>query len=184
MYRNGHKMTNYLRNKDAMTLVETLFCIAIFSMVSVACFSMVRIGWDAWLTSSAQVEISQRIAQGSSKIFSDLAQSSPSVIVDVPADDHWYSSITFTKADDVSADNVVWGTAINYALGGTDAHQLIRTQDSQEQVIANLVQSIQFRRLIAHPNIVEAQVQISVPTFRGAQRVTTTQVFKVYLRNL
>ena len=142
-----------LKNKTAMSLVETLFCAALLPMIMGACFILLRTGWDYWQTSSAQTQLSQGLSQSAAWMTGDLRQSGPSVISNVPADNALYTSITFTMAQNASNLGTMWGSSVTYALGGANGDQLIRTQNSQSQTIATHITSLQFSRQTARPTL-------------------------------
>ena len=166
-----------------MTLVETLFCAVIFALIVGACTALLLRGWDAWNTSSAQTLLTQEFSQSVSWLTNDLKQSGASVITNVPADNNPYTQMSLSTAQNVVGGNVVWGALINYSLGGANGQQLIRTQNSQTHIVATNITAIQFTRPTATPNLVNIQLTVSVPTYRGNQQLTSTLNFKVLLRN-
>jgi len=171
------------KNKAAMTLIETLFCAVIFTLIIGACTALLLRGWDSWNLSSAQAQLTQELTQSVTWMSNDTRQSGASVITNVPADNNPYSQISLSTAQNVSGGIVVWGPLLNYSLGGSSGQQLIRTQNSQTHIIATNVTSFQLTRPTATPNVVNIQLTVSVPTHRGSQQLTSTLSFKVLLRN-
>jgi len=168
-----------------MTLVELLFCAVIFVLIMGACMALLFRGWDSWQTSSAQVQLAQEESQSVGWLTNDIRQSGASQITNVPADNNGYAQITFSVVQNVlSGGNITWNAgAINYSLGGTLGHELIRTQNGQSRVIANNITSLQFSRQTLTPNMVNIQLAAFAPTYRGNQQLTSTLTFKVFLRN-
>jgi hypothetical protein len=166
-----------------MTLVETLLCAALLPMIMGACFILLRTGCDSWQTSSAQTQLSQGLSQSVAWMTGDLRQSGPSVISNVPADNAGHPSITFTMAQGASNQGTIWGPSVTYALGGPNADQLIRTQNNQPQTIAADITSLQFTRQTSTPNVINIQLQSSVPTYRANEQLTSTLNVKILLRN-
>ena len=169
-----------------MTLVETLFCAVIFTLIVGACTALLLRGWDSWNLSSAQAQMTQDLMQGSAWLTNDLRQASASQITNVPADNNTYGQITFSTVHDVASGGAVNlnPQAINYALSAAGGQQLIRTQNNQARIIATNITALTFSRPAATPNVLNIQLTASVPTYRGSQRLTTTLNVKVLVRNL
>ena len=172
-----------VRNNNAMTLVETLFCVAFFAIISAACMNLLHIAWVAWDESTARADLSAQLRQTVSWVSNDLKQSGSGAIIDVPADDEWHQGITFMKAQDVVSDAVVWGGQVVFGLGGSTGKQVMRTAEGHAKPIAVHINSLRFRRHSTEPNLVEVEARASVPTSRAHEELTSNLNFKVYLRN-
>ena len=141
------------------------------------------IGSKSWQTNNADMEVKQELRKAIAWLKDDLIQGGFATVVGVPADGNPYTSITFNKAAGVSNGSVVWSaTPIQYIRGGTGSTQLLRIAGGQTKVIAQDIQTLNFRRQNSSPNVVEVTVQCQKSSAQSPG-VSVSSVFKVNMRN-
>lgn len=181
-------MINY--KMKGFTLVEIIIVLFIFTIISGAIFSVLKMGGLAWNLGDVQVAVQQDLRRGMNAMIRELRQSRSSVISGVPADDNYYSLIIFRVPEDIDNDgdvvddlgNVEWSNSIQYSLGGYNNKQLLRVQDGTTSVLANNVNSLQLRRISVIPNILEIILLTQKVTIEG-RSIQITLSSKVRLRN-
>lgn len=159
----------------AFTLIELMIVLLIFTIILGGILTVMTMGRTSWQSGNTQVVVQQEARKGIDKMVRELRQSRPDTIVGVPADDNFYSAITFQIPEDADGDNDViddsgnieWGNQISYSLGGLGGQQLLRTEAGQVTVLANNIVSVQVRRQSSTPNIVEMRLQSQKTTIRG-----------------
>lgn len=165
------------------SLLEVLVTLLIFSIIIAAVNATLLIGDSSWNTNSIRIELQQELRKAMDWMKDDLRQSGPTAISNVPANGSWYTTITFQTAAGVSGGSITWNSdTTQFVLGGTDSDQLRRIEGSTTTVIAQSMQSVQFRRLAGVPDIVEVALQAQRDTFKGAT-IASNLNFKVQLRN-
>lgn len=172
------------------TLIELMVVIFIFLIISAAVYGILTIGRQSWYIGSTQVELQQEVRRGMDRMIRELRQSGQNTIVDVPADDSSYSTITFQIPEDTDGDgdviddggNIEWGSQITYSLGGLNNQQLLRSSGGTSTVLANNVINLQFKRSSTTPNILEISLQAEKDTVRG-RTIQLTLSSQVSLRN-
>lgn len=136
-------------------------------------------GQDSWQVNTKKSELQDEVRKTESLIENELIQAGQSTITNVPSDGTWYNTITFKTVADVSSGNVTWSAnTITYAVSSS---QFTRTSGGTTKVIAQNIQSVQFRRLSATPTLVEISVQGQKTTPRGTV-ITASDTLKIYLR--
>lgn len=187
-----NKIMRVLKDRRAFTLVEALVTVIVFSVILGACYAVLMSGSDSWEANSVRVELQQELRKGMDWILNDLRQAGSASLSDsgAPVYGTWYTSITFRKSNGVSGGAISWAAdTTKYLLGGSDSTQLQRQVGSQTPaVIAQNIQTLQFRRLASAPNVVEVNLQAQKKTLRGKNMTGKTAItanlsFKVHLRN-
>ena len=175
------RMLDRLTRKDGFTLVESVVTIAIFSLIAAGIYATMVAGDNSWNLNSIQIEVQQELRKAMSGMKDDLMQSGSTAINDVPADGTWYTSITFYRSDGVSGGKILWNSdTTQFLLSG---NQLQSIEGSTTKVIAQNIQSLQFRRLTSAPEMVEVTLQAQKSGLKGGGAVTDSLDFKVKLRN-
>ena len=163
------------------TLVEILITAMFFSAIFGLCLFILFSSKDSWDANRIKTELQQELRKASSWIKQDLQQSGSTAIADVENDNVWYDGITFNTASGVSSGNIVWSTdSINYNLDTND-NQIHRVLGADDKIVANNIESLQFRRTSGAPDIVEVQLQARISTLRGP--IDKSASFEILLRN-
>lgn len=170
------------------TLVEILVSVLIFSFIFMALFAILAGGQTSWYTADVQIELNQQVRGSLSTMNRQLRQTRVSVISDVPADDNYYTSITFKVPQDLDGDgdvidsfgNIEWSENINYSL--SEDGQIIRSTQSGSSVLANDISSLQFRRPSGNPNIIQIYITAQKTTVLGRELQTSIES-RIKIRN-
>ncbi len=159
-----------------------MITVVLFSIILGVCFVILLSSTDSWHASSAQVEAQQEARKAADWMRQELIQSGSSTITNVPTDGAWYSTITFRTANGVSGGNINWSAnTVQYLLGsGATANQLIRRSGGVDKVLAQSIQTLQFRRQTS--NVVELNIEAAKTTPKG-RILTADAAFQVRLRN-
>jgi prepilin-type N-terminal cleavage/methylation domain-containing protein len=177
------KTTNCLNGCKGFSLAEVLVTVVIFSVLMAAVNTILLVGDSSWQTNRVQVELQQDLRKAMDWMKDDLRQTGSSAIDDVPADGEWYTSITFQMVTGVTGGTLTWNSnTTQFVLGGTDSNQLQRIEDSTTKVIAQNIESLEFRRLAAAPDIIEVALEAEKDTVKGVT-ITSTLDFEIQLRN-
>lgn len=173
-----------LRNTAGFSLVEILVTLLIFSVLFTASFIVLLSGSKSWEINSTRMQVQQELRKAVDWIKEDMFDAGQSTITNVPADGSWYSTITFKTPTGVSGNTAVWSSSTTqFTLGsGADANQLQEITGGVTKILANNIQSLQFRRQSTSPGIVEVSVQAQKTSTKGTP-VTMSTSFKIKLRN-
>lgn len=155
------------------TLVEVLITVFIFSLIFMAMFGVLSVGVGSWHTDDVEAGLNQELRKTLMVMNKQLRQSRTSVVTGVPADDNYYTSITFKVPEDVDGDgdvidslgNIEWSGDINYSLNANN--QIIRSTQSGSSILANNISSLQFRRPAGNPDIIEIYITAQKATSMG-----------------
>jgi len=184
MSMSGRKMrTQVIRG---FSLVEVLVTILIFALVAGASYMALNSGMRSWRVNNIRVELQQELRKAMDWMSEDLRQSGSSpTVMNVPADDVWYTSVTFKKVTGVSGNAPTWSAgSYQYRRGGTGGTQLERVDDGGAvRVIAQNITSLQLRRLSTAPNIIEMRVATAQNALGGGSTMSANAAFQVTLRN-
>jgi len=165
------------------SLVESLVTMLIFSVIVAGIYATALAGDSSWQANKVRIELQQELRKGMEWMIYDLRQSGDSSITNVPADDNWYTTITFRTPAGVTAGSLSWNlSTVQFALGGADSNQLQRIDGAGTKVIAQDIQSLQFRRQAATPNILEVAMTAQQNTIKGTP-VDHQLNFEIQLRN-
>lgn len=118
-----------------LSLVELLTVMLIFSLITIALFTVLAVGRRSWQIGTAQIEVQQEARRAMDSMIRELRAASvidPGTFVNGVSD----GVIRFTAA----------GNTIEFALNVPNfpADQLIRTQGATSTVLANDIDDIQF----------------------------------------
>jgi len=180
LIRHLKRMPEPLKDSRGFTLSEVLMAAFIFSLLSVACYTIMASSSSSWQVNRARIELQQELRKSQNWMINELRQSGSSVITNVPADGAPYTTITFRTSSGVSGGSVTWSSnTIQFIRSGT---QLQRISGGVTKVLAQNISLLQFRRQGATPNLVEVslQVQKNVP---GSSAISGNLSFKVQVRN-
>lgn len=158
-------------NQKGFSMLEMLVVVAISSMIFYTMFVVLRKGDDQVQMTQVKMHLEENAREGVYRLVQDLRQSAPdritingggsSIQFQVPA-----SASAFSN--DFSID---WANAetIQYALGGTDGVQLVRTNltTGNTRVMANDFTAINFTGDAANPNVVTITVSVQRATVNG-----------------
>jgi prepilin-type N-terminal cleavage/methylation domain-containing protein len=174
-----------IKNTKGFTLLEIMIVVFLFSVISTAIFSVLASGKNSLSAGESQVGVQQACRNGLDSMIKELRQASVSTITGVPADGTNYSSITLQIPTAIGATGITWSSSIQYALGGLNGAQLLRTQSGSQRVLANNVSALSFNRSVANPSVVNISITAQKNTFPGftARQTTITLVSQVRLRN-
>jgi len=187
---------NHIKDRGGFSLVEVLVAVLIFAILSAAVSAVLLVGDASWQTNSVQVELQQELRKAMDWMKDELRQSGPVAISDGPTypDGEWYPSITFQKANGISAEGrIVWGSGdsdatTQFLLGGTDNNQLQKIERDDDgniastKVLAQNIQAVQFRRQSGALDIIEVELDAQKDTVKG-NTITESLDFDVQMRN-
>ncbi len=177
------KKLNFWKSSQAFTLVETMMTVLIFSFVLASLYTVLAAGQSSWETNKTRIEMQQQVRNAMDWMINDLRQSGGSSIADVPANGTWYNQITFKTPSGVSGGSISWNAStIRFILGGTGGNQLQRIDASGTRVIAQNIQTIQFRRQSSSSNILEVNITAQEISVKGLTMQYPFN-FKVQIRN-
>lgn len=172
------------------TLTETMVSISAVTVIGGAMVAAFKAGQRSSQTAQAHMDVSYQLRRAIDAMSRKLAASRDDQL-SIPADGNGYSSLTFRLPTDLNGDGTVldaagalewFASSITYTLGGATGDQMIRTQAGQQRVLANGVQSIQFRRMGTTPDQVEVWVKVERGFANGFQNEGTLAT-RVRLRN-
>lgn len=146
------------------SLVEMMIVAIVGSLMIGGLYAVLIIGKNNWEINRDRVELQQNLRTAFEWLRRDLRQCGVYTITGVPANGSTNNSITFQTPSTVSSGAVVWGSAINYARGGTGNTQLLRTVSGNSKVIAQNVSAFQLSRTAADPSVILVTVQVQKNT--------------------
>ena len=192
-------MKKWFTAQQGFSLTEVMVSMAIFVLVAAAVNTVLIVGDASWQTNNVQVQLQQELRKAMEWMKDDLRQTGSAAIMNVPvnvAPDiaaypdpttdpayNWYTAITFQKAAGTAGGVIAWNAnATQFVLNATN---LQRIEGAQTRTIATNIQTLQFRRLNATPDILEVALLAQRRTYGGAKGITisSTLDFKVQLRN-
>ena len=178
------KSLKYLNTITGFTFVETLVTVLLYVMIAAACYTALIAGNSSWQLTSTMVELQQEFRKAMDFMTDDLRQAGSASITNVPADGVWYNTITFKKCNGVAGGNISWaGNTVQYVLGtGAGANRLLHKSGGQDKVIAQDIQTLQIRRSLSTPNLVEVSLLAQKNT-SGGKLLSFNSNFSVRLRN-
>ncbi|MDO8602712.1 MAG: prepilin-type N-terminal cleavage/methylation domain-containing protein [Candidatus Omnitrophota bacterium] len=174
-----------IKNHKGFTLLEIMMVAFLFSIISAAIFSVLSTGRNSLSAGESQIGVQQACRNGLDSMIKELRQAGVSTITGVPANGTNYSAITFQIPTAIDAAGITWSSGVQYALGGLNGAQLLRTQSGIQKVLANNISALSFNRSAANPNVVNINITAQKNTFPGftAQQTAITLVSQVKLRN-
>ena len=178
------KQIKKITNIKGMSLSELLVSVFIFSILSAALLSVVVVGQRSWLTNEVKIGLRQELRKSMEMMIYDLRQAGNVSIADVPADDTWYTTITFQIPSTVTGGIITWdANIIQYILGGTGGTQLRKITGGTTQIVSQNIQSLQFRRLSTASNTLEVALMAQDVIALTGELLTMDLDFKIELRN-
>ncbi len=181
-----------LTSSRGFTLVEMMVTVLLFSVISAAIYSTLLSGMHSMEVTKSRVELQQDFRLGMERMKSDLRQASMRSVIDVPADDSWYTSVTFRVSEGASEGRQSWPTeTIQYFLSGSTPNQLHRKVTSDpvdDKIVAENISTLKFRRETATPNIMEVSMSGFTSILRDTNinanaTISVSSTFKVLFRN-
>jgi len=178
-----------VKRKNGFTLVETLVVIFIFMAMMSAVTMTMYAGQNSWDVNRVRIEMQQDLRIAMEVIKEDLRQASAGSIVNVPADDAWYTSIIYRIPQSVSDQgSITWPEdTTKLYLGGTGNMQLIKLIAEGEahetsRVVSENIKTLKFKRLSTAEEIIEVSMTTEKKVGSGDMADLTFE-FKVNLRN-
>lgn len=158
-------------NQNGFSMLEMLIVVGLSSMLFYTMFVVLQKGDDQVQVAQVKMHVEENAREGIYRLMQDLRQSAPdritingggaSIQFSVPSGGSSFSN-------DYSID---WASAdtIQYALGGTNGVQLIRTNltTGTTRVIANDFTAINFAGDSADPNVVTITASVQRSTVDG-----------------
>lgn len=157
---NLKRITNQQRG---FTLVELMISMVTASVIAYSIFVAMRLGTEQINTAGVKMTIQDSAREGLYRMTQEIRESAPNLITIGSGG----SSITFNVPD--PSNPVTGGFAINwpghqiqYALGGINNAQIIRTNltTNQTKVIANDVTALSFTGNVAAPTVVTVAMSV------------------------
>ncbi|MFT5387315.1 MAG: prepilin-type N-terminal cleavage/methylation domain-containing protein [Lysobacterales bacterium] len=171
------------RRQDGFTFVEMMLSVAVMSIITGGLFSALSVGEGSWKVNTTKITLQQDLRTSMDWMKYDLQEAGLTSIVDVPADDAWYPSITFQVPSGILGGSINWNAnSIQFIQGGSDSTDLYRIQNSVTKVLGGNIKTLQFRRLSTSSDIVEV-VMIGERDTTSGITVTYQMDFDVALRN-
>ena len=177
--------TNLFRNlkqPKGSILIEAVVAMSVFLLLLGLIFAILATGKNAWYIEDASIELQQELRKGIEVMMEDLRQTASAQIVGVPPNGTWYDTITFCKPVNVAGGFIVWSPQTQFILGGLNGRQLLKRIGSDDQVIANNINSLQIRRQWLSRNIIEVSLSSDKTTVKGTQ-INNNINFQVKIRN-
>jgi len=182
-------VTGPLRNRRGFSFVEVIVTVVIFAVIMAAVSTVLLVGDSSFQTNSVYVELQQELRKSMDWMKDDFRQTGSVAITDGLAYDTWYTTITFHKVDGISGGKISWSdNTTQFVLGGSGSNQLQKIiRDDlgvlvSTTILAQNIESVQFRRQSSSPNVMEVALQAQKDTDKG-KTLTTTLDFKIKLRN-
>lgn len=172
-----------IRSRKGMTLPESMVSILILSVIFSACLMILLSGSNIWQVNNAKTEIKNDMRRAMESIKEDFRQAGPGSVIDVPPDGSWRTSATFRISNGVSGGTINWSSnTVQYSLSGSDGKQLHRVMGLSDRLVANNIQTIQFRRQSSAPDIMEVNVLAQKDSLKG-HSLQLALNFEVQMRN-
>ncbi len=185
-------LINKVKNKkpgSGVTLVETMVSLLIFSAMATTFMVVFVAGRKSWDVHKARIELQQDLRIAADRMKDELSEASSGSIVNVDADDTWYTSITFRVPESVDGyGNITWpADTTKFLRHETKTNQLIRrfaegTAYQNDRVLAENIAVLKFRRLTTAPNILEINIKAEKDVVPN-QKTSIENTYKVNLRN-
>lgn len=174
-----------LKRDRALTLIEVIIVVFLFSIIPLAIFSALASAKTSWQSSCSQLNVQQEARRGIRAMSRELRQAQLSTIAGVPPDGLSYNSITFRIPVAIGESGTTWSSNIQYSLGGIDSSQLLRTQNGGQRVMANNISALTFSRNAMTPETIDISITSQKNTFSGfsISRSNITLDSEVEVRN-
>jgi len=171
---------------NGFTLFEIMVVMFLFSIILTAIFSVLATGRISFSSADSQLTVQQEARRGLNVMIKELRQAGVSTIGGLPADGVSRASITFKIPTAIALGGITWSGDIQYSLGGLNGRQLLRTESTNQRVLANNVLTLNFSRGNITPDIVNITIIVQKNTFPGfsARQSNITLTSRVKVRNL
>ncbi len=177
-----------LMSLTGFSLVELMVTVFISALIFAALFVVLSAGRSSWYTGDTQVRLNEEMRKPLLTMNRELRQTRASEISGVPADNNFYTTITFKLPEDVDSDgdvidalgNMEWSGNINYSLNA--ANQIMRSTLSSSSILANSISNLQFRRPSGNPNIIQVYITAQQNTISG-RNLQSNIMSSIKLRN-
>lgn len=170
------------KRNSGLTLVEAMVTTVIFMFIFGAAFRIMISGSDIYEINNTRTQLQQELRKAKTWMNEDIRQGGSASVVNVFADDSWYTSLEYRKAAGVTGGAITWDTDTTVFFLDTVNRQVKRTTGSVTKIIANDIEALEFRRMAAAPDIVEVMVEAENTTPKG-RVVNETTNFQIQLRN-
>ena len=135
-------MKNLPRDEKGLSMIETIFCLTVFGMVSVLIFQCYTVGSRNVDISYAQFRLTGQARQALDRMVKELRNSAYWQVT-VPVS----NQVTFRVPQSISPNGVItWSGMIQYVLGGLNNRQILRQDlvSGASSVLASDVTALQF----------------------------------------
>jgi len=172
-------------SRKGFTLSETMITILIFGLLMGGCLFILTASFEAWRANSIKAEQGEELRKARDWITNDLILSGSSVVFTVPADGTWYNSITFKKITGITSGSITWDSNnTQYLLAGTNPVQLQRISGATTKIIAQNIETLQFRRQSTTPKMIEVTMNAKQSNLVNKwSQIETSLNFQIELRN-
>lgn len=150
-----------------LTLIEAIIVTLLFSIVLASLFTILRAVNISWESGGSQLSVQQEARRAINAMAKELRQARTLTIAGTPADGTNHSTIIFNIPETISESGVTWSSNIQYALGGLNNAQLIRTQNGGQRVMANYISALSFSRDPSAIDVINISITAQKNTFSG-----------------
>ena len=149
-----------LKRKDGFTLLEVLVASVVFILIIGITVSVLIVGKASWYMGAVHIELQQDLRRATDWMMDEFRHTGSGYIAGVPPDGSWQNTITFNRVAGEASGYKTWDPApVQYALGGINNMQLIRTYGNEQRILGNNILGFQVRRMAMSPGIIEVQMQ-------------------------
>ncbi len=165
-------------------LEMAIVCALMFLVLGALCAAW-QVGVRSWEVTEGRTMLQQQLRKAAIYMHEDFMQCGATTIAGCPADNAWYTTISFRKATGVLNGNPVWSNdVITYALGGPSNRQLVRTESGVQKVVATNTTSFRVRRSPAMPSLLEFALGVRDDADRPSEECLDEESsMKIRLRN-
>lgn len=173
-----------LKSKAGFSMVELMVTMLIFTILAAGMYALSMVGDSSWHSNKARIELQQEMRKAMEALVLDLRETGGTSITNVPADGAWYSTITFKLPTGVNSGSINWdGFSVQYSVISGQLRRIYNvTPTPITRTICQNVQSIQFRRQLANPDILEVAMQAQKNSSKGLA-LSYALNFDIQLRN-
>jgi Tfp pilus assembly protein PilW len=175
MNKSVHIMLRKMAGRGGFSFAELIIVVLISTMLIAGIYTVLSTGKNSWEINRDRLELQQELRKSLDWMRRDLRQAGVSTITGVPADGNWYTSITFKTPTGVVSGSASWSATIQYHLGGTGNKQLLRTTGGVDRIVAQDMNTLQFRRTAADASVVQISASAQTNTAQhGLISITMT----------
>lgn len=174
-------------NKKGFTLLEVLLASAIFSILIIIAFMIMKICSDTWFTGGDRAQLRKEITRAFMAMERELTETAPAQVS--LASGASGDTITFKIPHDndndgsiiTSAGAIEWSGDIVYALNGSN--QIMRTYSGITTVLARNISSLQFTRPEASPKLIQVDITGRIVSVAGKKVIQDSGQSIIKMRN-